>query len=252
MRLPWIAPDAPADAFPPTGMALASPNGLLCAGGDLSPQRLLAAYARGIFPWYGEGEPILWWSPQPRCVLPLERQRIPGRLLRQWRSSDWSVSADAHFAEVMDACAAPRAGQDGTWITQQMRSAYIHLHELGHAHCVAVHDGQQRLIGGIYGIALGRVFFGESMFSRVSNASKTALHVLATVLRQRGGVLLDGQVESPHLLSLGFELWSRPRFEQLLQDHAQVGQGGCWVSDWPPQALREFRAELEHPVAAPI
>lgn len=241
MRLQWLPADAPPSAFPPTHDALHEPNGLLCAGGDLSPARLLAAYARGIFPWYGPGEPILWWSPEPRCVLPLAQLHIPERLQRLWRRSDWTLGADQHFAAVMDACAAPRAGQRGTWITPPMRAAYIALHALGHAHSVELHTADGQLIGGLYGIALGRVFFGESMFSRVSNASKTVLYLLAAVLRARGYTLLDGQVESDHLRSLGFELWSRERFEALLANAtAQPAAAQSWAARWPLAAVRDY------------
>lgn len=233
MRLPWLRPDAPLDAFPPSTQALSSPNGLLCAGADLSPQRLLTAYARGIFPWFSPGEPILWWTPTPRCVWPLADVRMPSRLRREIRSSGWQITADTAFAEVMHECAAPRPDQEGTWITADMHRAYGQLHALGHAHSVEVWEGTQ-LIGGVYGIALGRVYFGESMFSRRSNASKAALHTLAATLRDWGGTLLDGQVESAHLLSLGFQLWPRERFEMLLQRdvHTRGLPVGCWTERW--------------------
>lgn len=230
IRLPWLDSQRP-DWFPPTVSALKHPNGLLCAGGDLSPLRLRAAYARGIFPWFSAGEPILWWSPDPRCVLPLSEAR-PARSLRRFcRRSDWSLSADQDFTAVIRACAAPRARQDGTWISPQMQRAYEQLHQEGVAHSIEVRDGAGTLIGGLYGLALGHVFFGESMFSRRAQASKLALFALAAVLKDLDYVVLDGQVESAHLRSLGFALWDRPRFEAVLTPGAP--RAGAWPANWP-------------------
>ena len=243
MRLPWLRPDTPVDAFPPTTMALSEPNGLLCAGGDLTPARLLAAYARGIFPWFSAGDPILWWTPTPRCVLPLQNHRPSRRLQRFVRAAGWRISADTAFDQVMQGCAAPRPDQDGTWITADMQQAYAALHALGHAHSVEVWDGRE-LIGGMYGFALGRVFFGESMYSRRSNASKAALHALAHRLEVWGGNLLDGQVESAHLLSLGFQLWPRERFEAHLREAVTVQSlpVGAWTAAWD----RPLCGQTEH------
>lgn len=203
IRIPILDGDTP---FPPVGQALEEPNGLLAAGGDLSVERLLDAYARGIFPWFSPGEPILWWSPDPRMVFDTGAMHVPRRLRRWLRSCTWTLSADRAFEAVMRACAAPRAGQRGTWITRSMLDAYLRLHALGHAHSVEVWDGDD-LVGGVYGVARGRMFFGESMFSRRDHASKVALLGLADGLARAGFPLLDAQVSSAHLGTLGaFEL----------------------------------------------
>ena len=194
------APDAP---FPPAELALREPDGLLAIGGDLSPVRLLNAYAGGIFPWFSEGQPLLWWSPDPRMVFRSDGVHLSSRFRRSLRASSWRITADTAFAEVMRACAqAPRPGQDGTWITDDMHRAYVELHRLGHAHSVEVRDGNE-LVGGIYGVAIGRMFFGESMFSARSGGSKVALAALARALHGWGWPLIDAQVENPHLLRMG-------------------------------------------------
>ena len=169
------------DRFPDPRQALAEPNGLLAFGGDLSPRRLLAAYSLGIFPWFGEHEPILWWSPDPRCVFHTEALRINRSLRRQLKGKSWRLTVDQAFDQVIRACAAPRASDAGTWLVPAMIDAYVQLHRLGHAHSVEVWDGG-RLVGGIYGVAIGRLFCGESMFSAESGGSKLALAALATVL----------------------------------------------------------------------
>ncbi|HVI59371.1 MAG TPA: leucyl/phenylalanyl-tRNA--protein transferase [Luteimonas sp.] len=208
---PWLGPD-PESPFPSPEAALRLPDGLLAVGGDLSPPRLLNAYARGIFPWYSQGQPILWWSPDPRTVFRSDGVRLSSRFRRALRRSPWQVRADTAFEEVIDACAtAPRAGQRGTWITADMREAYVRMHRLGHAHSVEAFDGE-RLAGGIYGVAIGRMFFGESMFSARDGGSKVALAALARRLCEWGCPLIDAQVENPHLLSLGAERWPRQRF----------------------------------------
>lgn len=201
IRLPLLDENAP-DLFPDPRMALADPNGLLAFGGDLSPQRLLAAYARGIFPWYNEGEPILWWSPDPRCVFRTETLRPNRSLRRALANTRWEVTLNRAFKAVMEACAAPRPGQAGTWISPAMLDAYCALHAMGHAHSVEVWDGDQ-LVGGIYGVAMGHLFCGESMFSAHSGGSKMALCALAALLREWDFPWLDAQVSNPHLLSLG-------------------------------------------------
>ena len=202
-------PDAP---FPPADTALRQPDGLLAMGGDLTPTRLLKAYSSGIFPWYSQGQPILWWSPDPRMVFDTDRFRLASRFCRSLRRSGWMVRADTAFEEVIGACArVPRAGQDGTWITSEMQAAYCELHRLGHAHSVEVFDGP-RLVGGIYGVAIGRMFFGESMFSGVSGGSKAALAGLAHRLRQWHWPLIDAQVSNDHLLSLGAREMRRTEF----------------------------------------
>lgn len=181
-------------------------------GGDLSPQRLLNAYRSGIFPWYGEDQPILWWCPDPRAVFRSDGVRLSARFRRWLRRCDWSVRADTAFDAVITACATtPRHGQQGTWITDDMLQAYRQLHELGHAHSIEVYAGE-RLVGGLYGVALGRMFFGESMYSAESGGSKVALAALTRRMRDWGWPLLDAQVENDHLLSMGAELWPRGRF----------------------------------------
>ncbi|HEX5961250.1 MAG TPA: leucyl/phenylalanyl-tRNA--protein transferase [Rhodanobacteraceae bacterium] len=199
------------DAFPDPAGALADPNGLLAFGGDLSPQRLIAAYQRGIFPWYSEGDPLLWWSPDPRCMFATDGVHVSHSLARFLRKCEWQWSMDRAFEECMRACAAPRRGQPGTWITPDMLTAYTNLHLLGYAHSLEIwEDGE--LIGGIYGVAAGRMFSAESMFSRRNNASKIALVALARTLRARGFPWIDAQVPNPHLLRMGAQTLPRRRF----------------------------------------
>lgn len=229
LHLPKLADD-PHAPFPDAGTALKRPDGLLAFGGDLSPTRLLNAYAQGIFPWFSEGQPILWWSPDPRMVFRTDGVRLSSRFRRELRRSAWRVRADTVFSEVMHACAAsPRRGQRGTWITGAMLDAYQTLHRLGHAHSVEVHNGA-RLVGGIYGVAIGRMFFGESMFSAASGGSKVALAALAHRLRAWGWPLIDAQVENDHLVTLGAEPWPRTRFLAQVQSLA-AGDGisGNWT-----------------------
>jgi len=198
--IPWLTthPD-----FPPVDKALKEPNGLLAAGGDLSPQRLLAAYRRGIFPWYAPGEPILWWSPDPRMVLFPGEIRITRSLAKTLRNADYSVRLDTAFDRVIAACAdTPREGQNGTWITVEMQAAYARMHALGYAHSVETWQGE-RLVGGLYGVSIGQAFFGESMFSHVTDASKIALAHLCRYLAGRGFGIIDCQMETAHLTSLG-------------------------------------------------
>ena len=209
---PVLLPSDPLAPFPPVDLALRQPDGLLALGGDLSVPRLLNAYRHGIFPWFSEGQPILWWSPDPRMVFRTDGVRLSTRFRRGLRRSDWQVRADTAFARVLDRCArAPRPGQRGTWITPEMREAYLVLHASGHAHSVEVFDAD-RLVGGIYGVAIGRMFFGESMFSDASGGSKVALAALAHRLHAWGWPLIDAQVENPHLLGLGAESVPRARF----------------------------------------
>lgn len=211
IRLP-VLPEDPAAPFPPAHAALRQPDGLLALGGDLSPQRLLNAYRHGIFPWYSDDQPILWWCPDPRTVFRTDCVRLSSRFRRWLRRSDWSVRSDMAFSEVIAACAAiPRRGQRGTWITSEMIEAYRELHRLGHAHSIEVYAGE-RLVGGLYGVSIGRMFFGESMYSAESGGSKVALAALAHRLQGWGWPLLDAQVENDHLLSLGAETWPRDRF----------------------------------------
>lgn len=234
LRLPTLAPhpDAP---FPPVSSSLREPAGLLACGGDLSPVRLLNAYRYGIFPWYSEGQPILWWSPDPRMVLRTDGVRLASRFRRQLKHSPWQVCADTAFAAVIGACArVPRRGQRGTWIGDAMIAAYVELHRLGYAHSVEVFDpgaaGGPRLVGGIYGVAIGRMFFGESMFSAASGGSKVALAALALRLREWGWPLIDAQVESAHLASLGAESWARGEFiDSIGKLCALPGVEGGWT-----------------------
>jgi leucyl/phenylalanyl-tRNA--protein transferase len=207
----WLSSSDAPDAFPPVERALADPPGLLAAGGDLAPARLLAAYRNGIFPWYSPGQPVLWWSPDPREVLPVGALHVSRSLARTLRRAHFSVSIDTDFAAVIDACAAPRARSPGTWITPEMRTAYLRLHALGAAHSVEVRRGTE-LVGGIYGVAVGRAFSGESMFSRATDASKIALVALAEWCRGRGHALIDCQLPSAHLRSLGSRPMPRAEF----------------------------------------
>jgi len=227
--IPWLYADTP---FPPVAQALKEPNGLLAGGGDLSPQRLLAAYRRGIFPWYSPGEPILWWSPDPRMVLFPGALRITRSLAKTLRNADYRVTLDSAFAQVIAACAAvPRPGQNGTWITTEMQQAYIRLHALGYAHSIETWRGGQ-LVGGLYGVAIGRAFCGESMFSHVTDASKIALAHLCRFLAERGFGIIDCQMETAHLTSLGAR--PIPRDDYLARLAALVEQGdgpGRWPAD---------------------
>jgi len=211
--IPWLDSDTP---FPPVSQALRRPNGLLAAGGDLSPQRLLAAYAQGIFPWYSEGEPILWWSPDPRMVLFPDELRVTRSLRKVLRNRPYEIRFDTAFRRVMEACAAPRPGQSGTWITAEMIEAYTHLHALGFAHSVETWIGGE-LAGGLYGVALGGVFYGESMFHRVRDASKIALVHLVEQLKRLGFGLIDCQMKTAHLASLGAREIPRAEFVRLLR-----------------------------------
>jgi len=191
-------------------------SGLLAVGGDLRPERLLAGYRRGIFPWYSEGQPILWHSPDPRFVLLPERLHISRSLSKVLRRQTFRLTADTAFAEVVEACArVPRPGQDGTWITPEMQAAYRTLHQLGHAHSVEAWSGEQ-LVGGFYGVAVGRVFFGESMFTLAPDASKAAFVTIARALFDAGCLLIDCQVETEHLARFGAVDLPRRRFLQLL------------------------------------
>jgi leucyl/phenylalanyl-tRNA--protein transferase len=201
----------PADPFPPVVQALDEPDGLLAAGADLTPGRLVEAYSRGIFPWFNDGDPILWWSPDPRLVLAPGAFHVSHSLRKRLKQRDFTVTADTAFAAVLDECAAPRQDDGGTWLTPAMREAYILLHRQGLAHSIEVWRDEV-LAGGIYGVALGRMFFGESMFSRRTDGSKIALAYLAAQLDRWGFPWIDCQLETDHLLSLGAEAVSRRWF----------------------------------------
>lgn len=212
----WLNP-ADRTTFPHVEHALREPDGLLAVGGDLSIERLLAAYRRGIFPWYGEGQPILWWSPDPRALLYPDALHIARSLAKVIRQGRYRISFDEQFASVIAGCAAPRRGEPGTWITPEMKAAFIRLYKLGYAHSVEVWDGEE-LIGGLYGVSVGRMFYGESMFSRRDNASKIALVYLIRQLARWGFGPLDCQVQSSHLGSLGAQGVRRHDFVRIL-DH---------------------------------
>lgn len=226
--------------FPDSTHALVDPNGLLAVGGDLSADRLLLAYSKGIFPWYGEGDPILWWTPDPRCVLLPEEFKISKTLRKAMKLNSFSLTWNQAFAAVMEGCAGPRSADEGTWIDGNMASAYQRLHRLGYAHSVDVWQ-QDRLVGGLYGVALGSCFFGESMFHRVTEASKVALAGLVWRARTTGIDLIDCQVSSDHLLSLGAKNLPRQHFENLLA-RAIKGVGTGEETDAAMAAVTGFPA----------
>jgi leucyl/phenylalanyl-tRNA--protein transferase len=230
--IPWLGTDI---GFPPVESALAEPNGLLAAGGDLSPRRLLEAYRRGIFPWYSEGDPILWWSPDPRMVLVPGELRVTRSLAKTLRNKAYEVRFDSAFDDVMRGCAAPRDDQPGTWITGEMRAGYGRLHELGYAHSVETWiDG--RLAGGLYGVAIGRAFFGESMFTRVRDASKIAFVHLVRRLEREDYGLIDCQMHTEHLASLGAREIPRREFSRRVKDLVDYPRPpGRWAGETRPE-----------------
>jgi leucyl/phenylalanyl-tRNA--protein transferase len=223
--IPRLERDTP---FPPLSSALKHPNGLLAAGGDLSPRRLLEGYRRGIFPWFTEGDPILWWSPDPRMVLFLAEFKISRSLGKTLRNRRYEVRFDSAFARVVAGCAASRKGESGTWIGEAMMAAYLELHRLGYAHSVETWiDGD--LAGGLYGVAIGRMFFGESMFSLVRDASKIALAALVAHLKSAGFGLIDCQMHTRHLETLGAREIPRARFSRLLEELVHyTSSPGTW------------------------
>ncbi|NQX89048.1 MAG: leucyl/phenylalanyl-tRNA--protein transferase [Halioglobus sp.] len=212
--------------FPPTRSALEEPNGLLAIGGQLTVQRLLTAYSRGIFPWYEAPQPILWWSPNPRSVLFPHELHISRSLGKTLRRNRFTLSVDKHFTQVMRGCAQPRRGACSTWIDEDMIAAYRQLHALGFAHSIEVSNPGGTLIGGLYGVSLGRVFFGESMFSQATDASKVALVGLVDILCRGRYHMIDCQVEHPHLKSLGARSIDRLDFERRLAQTVAVESGG--------------------------
>jgi len=231
-RLPWLAENSPPEALPPADAASTQPNGLLAVGGSLEPDWLLHAYTHGAFPWYNPGEPILWWSPDPRAVLQPRDLKTSRSLRQSIRNRGYRVTADTDFASVIGSCAQPRDGVAGTWITRQMKSAYCRLHSMGYAHCFeAWRDGE--LVGGLYGVAIGRVFFGESMFTRATDASKVAFAAAVSYLAGRDFRLIDCQVESPHMTSLGATSIRRTEFVTLLARHCSDPRPtGSWSEDF--------------------
>ena len=248
--IPWLDPH---DEFPRLEEALRDPNGLLCAGADLSPPRILDAYRSGIFPWFSPGEPILWWSPDPRMVLVPDEMRVSRSLRRCLYQGNFEVHLDCAFPSVIRACAStPRPGQSGTWITREMRHAYLALHELGYAHSVETWVNNE-LVGGLYGLAIGRMFYGESMFAHATDASKIAFAHLVRFLRAQGYGLIDCQMSTPHLASLGAREIPRADFIARLRTlTATPGLPGQWPIDaanrpWleSPDALAEVAQD--HP-----
>jgi len=214
-------------SFPPLETALREPNGLLAAGGDLRPERLLAAYRHGCFPWYQEGQPLLWWSPDPRTVLFPDELHVSRSLRKRMRNGDYRVTFDKAFAEVIQGCAGPRSYADGTWITTPMQDAYVRMHEMGVAHSVEVWQ-QGQLVGGLYGIAMGELFFGESMFSRATDASKVGFVTLVERLREWGFALIDCQMPTRHLESFGARSIPRAAFAEALAMHLDRPSAADW------------------------
>ncbi|WP_305073220.1 leucyl/phenylalanyl-tRNA--protein transferase [Propionivibrio sp.] len=227
--IPWLEN---AERFPPLELALREPNGLLCAGGDLTPQRLVTAYLKGIFPWYSPGEPILWWSPDPRMVLFPAEFRLSRSLRKTLRNKDYRVRLDTRFKAVIEACArTKRKDQAGTWIAPEIQAAYIKLHELGYAHSVETWV-DDRLVGGLYGIAIGKMFYGESMFAHATDASKIALAHLVRFLADNGFGLIDCQMNTAHLASLGAREIPRTEFtDHLRRLTATPPLCGRWAAD---------------------
>lgn len=234
--LPWITIGS---SFPPVEQALVEPNGLLAAGDDLTPERLLDAYRHGIFPWYEAGQPVLWWSPDPRMVLPVEAFRLRRSLAKVVRNGGFEIRVDTAFAAVMQCCArVARPGQDGTWITPGIVAAYSGLHRRGHAHSIeAWREG--RLVGGLYGVSIGRMFFGESMFALERDASKVALAHLVAMLRGRGFPLIDCQQETEHLASVGARPIPRAVFAERV---ARLVDSGAPRDPWEPPAVEDVLA----------
>jgi len=227
-RVEWLSPLDSPQSFPDVETALREPDGLLAAGGDLSTERLLCAYRYGIFPWYEEAQPILWWSPDPRCVLQPENFRVSRRMRHYLRSSTFTLSFNRAFAKVIRACAGARRSQQGTWITPDIVAAFEQLHTDGWAHSVEIWD-RTELVGGVYGLSIGRVFFGESMFSGRDNTSKFAMLALCQVLTRSNFALLDCQVLSSHLLTLGATLIPRSDFCAILRTACTpAGQFSAW------------------------
>lgn len=225
--------------FPPIEHALDDPNGLLAAGGDLKPETLLRAYRNGIFPWFDKEQPILWWSPSPRAVLFPEELHVSRSLHKTLRKQRFRITLDTAFTEVITACSEPRPYADGTWITDTMIEAYIQMHELGLAHSAEAWEGG-RLVGGVYGIALGQIFFGESMFSRTTDASKVAFVHLVNQLRDWHYQLVDCQVENAHLASLGSTTIDRSQFKSMLQK---------WIPEnitLKPQSPKKWQLEWQY------
>lgn len=224
--IPWLQNSS--DPFPSVDEALVDPNGLLAAGGGLTKQRLISAYRSGIFPWYSPGEPVLWWSPDPRCVLIPDQLHVSRSMRKRLKRKDYEVCFDRNFPAVIEACSEPRGDEEGTWITREMKQAYCSLHEQGLAHSIEVYIDNQ-LVGGLYGIAMGKLFFGESMFSRSRDASKIAFIKMVEQLRNWGYVLIDCQVSNGHLFSLGATEIARDEFMSYLDQYRDVPINHSWL-----------------------
>ncbi len=234
INLPWLNPDDESAAFPPAKLALKDPEGLVAAGGDLSPKRVLRAYHEGIFPWYEEDQPILWWSPDPRGIIYPKKFIAHKRLLRTLKKKAWRITYDQSFVDVMKACAEPRSNSRGTWITPEMLRAYSLLHQLGYAHSIEVWNDNNYLVGGIYGVAIGSIFFGESMFSRETDTSKVALLYLCAYLDTWGYKMIDTQLTSNHLTSLGGINIPREEYLHILPKLTQQSVNtNAWQQDYP-------------------
>jgi len=235
LPIPWLNTSDEMTPLPDPESAMIEPNGLLAIGGSLSINRLEEAYREGIFPWYGPDEPILWWSPDPRAVIPVDQLHISRSLRRALNRADYQVSLDRAFETVVEACAEPRPDQPGTWITDDMKAAYGRLHRAGLAHSIEIWR-DQRLIGGLYGVSLGSAFFGESMFSREPNASKMAMAWLCAQLRAWQFQFLDCQMPTGHLLSMGARCLPRRQFLMMLAaSQRQATRRGPWtldIEDW--------------------
>lgn len=230
--IPWLSPQNL--DFPPVEYAMDEPNGLLAAGGDLNPDRILAAYRQGIFPWFNPGDPILWWSPNPRTVIFPETHHVSKSLRKTLRKGVYRVTFDRAFVQVMQGCAAPRNYANGTWISEAIIASYTELHRRGFCHSVEVWLGEE-LVGGLYGMALGKVFFGESMFSRADNASKVGFTYLVRTLRDWGFQLIDCQVANEHLFSLGAKEIPREDFQELLLNFTNLASN--YPQTWSNIAL---------------
>ncbi|MDR1662603.1 MAG: leucyl/phenylalanyl-tRNA--protein transferase [Azoarcus sp.] len=243
--IPWLRNT---DGFPPPELALREPNGLLCAGGDLTSQRIVRAYINGIFPWYSPGEPILWWSPDPRMALFPGEFRISRTLRKTLRKGGYRVRLDTRFEAVIEACAGtPRPGQAGTWITPEIKAAYVRLHALGYAHSVETWIGEQ-LAGGLYGIAIGKMFYGESMFARVADASKIAIAHLVRFLGEQGFGLIDCQMRTAHLASLGAREIPRDDFIRCVRTLTAIPP---LCGRWPADAAARAWPRAGQPEAGP-
>ncbi|MDW3094509.1 MAG: leucyl/phenylalanyl-tRNA--protein transferase [Gammaproteobacteria bacterium] len=243
INLPWLDPNNQDAPFPPAESALKDPEGLVAAGGDLEPTRLLRAYHQGLFPWYEEGQPILWWSPNPRGILYPKDFIAHKSLIRKIKNNSWRISYNKAFLEVMKACAEPRNNSRSTWITQDMIQAYVKLYEIKQAHSLEVWDEENNLIGGVYGISIGTIFFGESMFSRMTDASKVALLYLSAYLDTWGYKVIDTQLPSPHLSSIGGSKMSRNNYLSLL---SELTPKSCSRNAWLAEPEIDILGWIKH------